>query len=206
MIEKQKKEVTLTIKQSPVEIFEKQGWINEGEYTPDGLAALAELLSPLSTVWGKTAKGNPGRWGAAFSPLMSKVVPFSTELVVVKDGFVLLTWREFEGTAGWHTPGSYVNPRETWQDTVSRIAQRELCVDATFERTIATFSNSQNPRFHDLTVLARCHLEGEPALNLYNPATGAPSQGQCAWFRERPANILPIHDKYWAPIEAVLCS
>jgi len=185
-------------------LFEERGWITDGEYTPEGLSALAELLGPLPTVWGKTLKGNPGRWGAAFSPLMSKMVPFSTELVVVKDGQVLLTWREFEGTAGWHTPGSYVNPRETWQDTVSRIAKREIGCDVIFTRTLHTFSNPQNPRFHDITVLAQCEILGNPLKSLYDPNAGDPVQGQFAWFSQKPRDILPVHNKYWEPIATAL--
>lgn len=187
-----------------IKLFEDREWIKEGEYTAVGLAALAELLNLLPTVWGKTPKGNQGRWGPVFGELMSKVVPFSTELVVVRERKVLLTWREFEGTAGWHTPGSYVEPRESWQDTVSRIAHRELKCDVAFERALATFSNPQNPRFHDLTVLAQCHLIGDPLMSLYDPGAGSPTTGQFAWFADKPANILPVHDKYWVPIETAL--
>lgn len=196
----------MTLTTNAIALFEQKGWIVDQEYTPEGLAALAELLGPLPTVWGKTLKGNPGRWGAAFTPLMSKMVPFSTELVVIKDGQVLLTWREFEGTAGWHTPGSYVNPRETWQDTVSRIAKRELGCDATFVRELKTSNNPQNPRFHDLTVLAECRLVGDPLKAKYDPEAGQPVQGQFAWFSKKPKNILPVHNKYWAPIAAALGS
>lgn len=187
-----------------ISFFEVKGWIVDGEYTPGGLAALAELLGPLPTVWGTTAKGNQGRWGPVFDELMSKAVPFSTELVVVKDGAVLLTWREFMGTSGWHTPGSYVNPREDWQDTVGRIARREIGCEVEFERALHTFSNPQNPRFHDLTVLAQCRLIGEPQKSEYDPNVGDPIQGQFAWFKTKPGKILPVHDKYWAPIEAAL--
>lgn len=191
-------------RKNAIALFEKKGWINDGEYTPEGLVALAELLEPLPTVWGKTAKGNQGRWGPAFGPLMSKMVPFSTELVIVRNGQVLLTWREFEGTAGWHTPGSYVDPGESWQDTVSRIAKRELGCEASYERQLATFNNNKNPRFHDLTVLAQCLLVGKPTKSQYEPAAGAPVPGQFAWFSNKPADILPVHDKYWAPIAVAL--
>lgn len=195
----------MTIDQTkPLELFEQRGWLSEGEYTPSGLEALAELLGPLPTIWGKTPKGNAGRWGPVFTPLMSKIVPFSTELVVVRDGAVLLTWREFEGTAGWHTPGSYVNPGEDWQDTVSRIAKREIGCDVVFERTLHTFSNPRNPRFHDLTVLAQCRLVNGPTKSWHDPSQGGPLPGQYAWFKEKPADILPVHDKYWAPIATAL--
>ncbi len=188
----------------PVGFFEQMGWLDGGEFTPAGLHALAELLGPLPTVWGKTPKGNAGRWGPVFNKLMGKVVPFSTELVVIHAGAVLLTWREFEGTAGWHTPGSYVDRREDWQDTVSRIAGRELGCDVVFEHDLHTFSKSKNPRFHDLTVLARCRLINGPTSSQYNPSQGDPLPGQYAWFREKPADILPVHDKYWAPIATAL--
>lgn len=194
----------MTNKHESIDFFEKMKWFAEGEYTPEGLVALAELLDPLPTVWGKTPKGNAGRWGPVFDKLMCKIVPFSTELVVVENGKVLLTWREFEGTAGWHTPGSYVNPRESWQDTVSRIAKREIGADVTFECPLYTFNNHENPRFHDLTVLAQCRLTSTPEKGQHDPSTGTPTQGEYAWFSEKPDNILPVHDKYWDPIEAAL--
>jgi ADP-ribose pyrophosphatase YjhB (NUDIX family) len=186
-------------KTTALALFEQQGWLDEqGKFNDGGKQALAELLGNLSTIWGGD------KWGPVFTPLMSKVVPFSTEMVVVRNDAALLTWREFEGTAGWHTPGSYVNPREDWQSTVSRIAGRELKCNVTFDETLHTFNNYENPRFHDLTVLARCELTSEPQVPMYDPGAGAPKPGEFAWFNKKPTDILPVHDKYWAPIEAAL--
>jgi ADP-ribose pyrophosphatase YjhB (NUDIX family) len=194
----------LTQESNSLALFEERGWITDGEYTPKGLAALAELLGPLPTVWGKTMKGNSGRWGAAFVPLMSKLVPFATELAIIKDRQILLTWREFEGTVGWHTSGTYVEPGEEWQDTVSRLARREVGCDAVFIRQLHTFTNPRNPRFHDLTVLVRCEMVGEPMKSKYDPSAGDPVEGQFAWFSEKPDNILPFHDRYWPIIAEAL--
>lgn len=178
--------------------FKANGGFADGKYTDEGLTALAELLELLPTIWGG------GKWGPVFQPLMSKVVPFSIEMVVVKDGKVLLTWREFEGNAGWHTPGSYVNPREDWQDTLSRLAKREVGCDVVFERTLHTFNNNHNPRFHDLTVLAQCRLAGDPTKSEWSPGAGEPQPGQVAWFAHKPEKMLGVHVKYWRPIEEAL--
>jgi hypothetical protein len=67
------------------------------------LAALLKILPPF----------HKGRWGKVFVPLMSKVVPTAIELVIVQNGKVLLTHRTDEFFTGWHTPGTYVGPRET---------------------------------------------------------------------------------------------
>ena len=184
--------------QTALAFFDERGWFRDGKYTNEGLKSLAELLHPLSTVWGGD------NWGPVFHELMGKIVPFSTELVVIREGAALLTWREFEGTAGWHIPGSFVNPREDWQMTVSRIAKRELGCDVLFERKLETFSNHQNPRFHDLTVLAQCRLTSDPLKSKYDPGAGDPVQGQFAWFKEKPADILPVHNKSWVAIEDAL--
>lgn len=175
-----------------VALFEARGWLDEGEYTPEGLSALSELLDPLPTIWGTTPKGNQGRWGPVFISLMSKVVPASIELVIVRENKVLLTHRTDTFFTGWHTPGSYFDPSDTLQSAADRCAEKELGCEVKVERYLNSClqTKMENKRFADLPNLVLCHPITEPRSG--------------EWFSEMPDTILAHHRKYWPYIEAVL--
>jgi len=179
---------------SSVAYFEDQSWIKEGEYTPEGLIALADLLAHLPTVWGTTAKGNQGRWGPIFVPLMSKMVPASIELVIVRGNKVLLTHRADDHFTGWHTPGAYLDPSDTWQSAATRCAKKELACEVKVDRYLTSFFNTkeENRRFSDVSNLVLCHPVSEP------------SNGE--WFTEMPKTLLAHHQKFWPIIESALCN
>lgn len=123
---------------------------------------------------------------------MSRNVPVSAELVIVRDGKVLLVKREWYGEHAYHTPGSYISPGETFLQAAQRIADLELKVRVRrAEQFGPPLNHPTNPRFHDLSVLVRCEIEDEPAVG--------------EWFGpdERP-EMLDVQSEYWAQIEPLL--
>lgn len=149
-----------------------------------GLSLLTFLLERLPLV-------HEGHWGKAFIPLMSRVVPACIELVIIRDHKVLLLKRDDIYFKGWHTPGTYLGPRETLEDAAQRCAGKELKVTLRFIKQIAAYSNIENKRFHDYSNLLLCEIiEGEPQAG--------------EWFNMCPADMIPEHKKFWGAISAVL--
>lgn len=153
-----------------------------GALTYRGRNLLRVLIERLPQV-------HKGRWGELFVPLMSRMVPVAVELVIVRKRQALLVHREDEFWNGWYTPGTYLGPRESWQQAAERCAGRELAVPVRVTgEPLRVFSCPENRRFHDLCVLLPCEITG-----------GEPQAGQ--WFSEMPADIIPEHRKYWPVIE-----
>lgn len=161
-------------------------WVEGGNLSSRGKEALAEMLLMLPQA--------PNRvWGPVFMPLMTRIVPSSVEVVLIRDGAVLLTYREDQFFVGWHTPGGYIGPREkTFEEVAKRIATNEIgcSVSAVIQEPIATFLKSDNPRFTDVANLILCRVESEP------------KEGR--WFKEIPPDLLPLHREYWPVISKYL--
>lgn len=130
-----------------------------------------------------------GNWGPVFTPLIQKLVPAVAELIIIDQQRVLLTYREDEHYRGWHTPGGYVGPGETWHEAASRIAMRELTCDVTHVEHVASFLQNDDPRLINLANVLVCRLTPESI-----PTTGE-------WFTEFPHDILPHQKKFWPIIE-----
>lgn len=161
------------------------GWL-EGNHqlTDTGKHALATMLHFLPPF-------HKGRWGEVFVPFMEKVVPTAVELVIIRGHKVLLTHRTDPFFTGWHTPGTYVGPRESRQETAQRCADKELKVQIKYIREIGKKDHPDSPRFHDQCVLLLCKIvEGEPKA------------GQ--WFSEMPPNMIPVHHEYWPVIQKAI--
>lgn len=98
-----------------------------------------------------------------FAWAMGLTVPFGVEVVLVRDGKVFLSKRDFCGDVAYHTPGTYVAKDESFLQTAQRCADREVKVKITSVRPISPPVNHPNhPRFHDVSVLFLCEFEGEP--------------------------------------------
>lgn len=158
-------------------LIDYQGKLNE-----DGIDLLARLLEKLPVF-------HKGRWGKAFVPLMSKCVPACVELVIVRDDKVLLTHRKDEFFDGWHTPGTYIGPGETFEEAAQRCANKEIKASVRVLRHIAVFLND-NPRFSDLSNLLLCEMKEEPQDG--------------TWFTECPTDLIPEHQKFWSVIQKEL--
>lgn len=154
------------------------GYLNEA-----GQNALVTLLKRL----------NPRRWGKAFVPLKKLDPSVAVELVIVRDGKVLLTWRDDKDFGkGWHTPGSYMETGEEWQDAAQRCADREIKAKIRVINELKPMNHPKSPRFHDVSVLLLCEMEGEP------------QNGK--WFSECPPDLIEVHKKFWPVIAPYLSS
>jgi len=158
----------------------------EGALTEHGMDVFLRLLEKLP----------PGKDGRAFIPLKRRGVHASVELVIIKDGKVVLTRREAGDPyfQGLHTPGTYILPGESWQDAADRCVAREIkSIKVRVIRDIAVFNNPECPRFHDASILLLCKVvEGE--------------LGKEHWFGECPPDLIRVHRKYWPVIEKALNS
>lgn len=158
-----------------VGLLDDEGYLNE-----TGQEKLTRFLDRL----------RPGRWGKAFIPLKKMGVHCAIELVVIRNGKVLLTWRDDKFFTGWHTPGTYLEQGETWQDAAQRCADREIKARVDVIRVLDAHNHPDSPRFHDVCILLLCGMVGEPQT------------GQ--WFSEMPPDLIPVHQKYWPAIESAL--
>lgn len=155
------------------------GFVNEAG--TDKLIALLEHLQP-------------GRHGKVFISIKKKAggVPMAVELVIVRNGKVLLTYRDDAFFKGWHTPGSYMEPGESWQDTAQRCADKELKVKIRVVQLIGSAVNHpDNPRFHDVSQLLLCEI-----------VEGKPQAGK--WFAQCPSDLIEVHRPHWPIIESYL--
>lgn len=157
-------------------LLDDDGYLNEA-----GQEKLVRFLKRL----------HPERWGKAFIPLKELDPPVAIELIIIRDGKVLLTWRTDSFFTGWHTPGSYLKKGETWQDAAQRCADREIKARVDVMCVLTAHNHPDSPRFHDVCILLLCEIgEGEPQ-------TGE-------WFSEMPPDMIPEHRKYWPTIEKEL--
>lgn len=103
--------------------------------------------------------------GPLFLPIMQKNVPFGTELVIIRNGKVLLMKRNFFGDEAYHTPGTYVAPGETFLKAAQRCADQELKIGVKSINPISPpINHLQNRRFQDVTSLFFCETESEPIV------------------------------------------
>lgn len=145
-----------------------------GVFALDAMMKVVERVPPL-----------PRMPLEVFMVLMKKVVAAAVELVIIRNGRVLLTRREkgdpyFQGL---HTPGTYMGVGETLVQSAQRCADRELGVRILNARVIGGFTKPDNPRFHDFSALTLCEIEGDPR------------DGE--WYDTRPEDIIPVHRPFW---------
>ena len=146
-------------------------------------------------------KLDPCCHGEAFIPLRRHVVSVAIELVIISQDTVLMTYRDDQYFKGWHFPGTYQTPGETWTETADRCALRELGVRVVITRPLEPCDNPENPRFHDLSLLLLCRTRGDVRERF---PVGSPEPGDIRRFFKCPENIIPGHQKIWKVVEKEL--
>lgn len=157
---------------------------NGGNLPDEDWQAVARLITEM-------VRSFPNLPKALFVPMARLFVPVAVELVIVRDGRVLLKKREFCGDVGYHTPGTYLAPGtpeapgETWLQAAQRCADYELQVKVISAEPFGpAINHTVHPRFHDLSVLVRCEIEGEPAVG--------------EWFgKDDHPPMLAVQRRYW---------
>lgn len=127
------------------------------------LSELAILLRRLAGSGGAMPNTPRVIWDA-----LAGVVPrLAVELFLVRDGAVLLTWRDDAQWRGWHVPGGFVGVGETLGDAGRRIAARELGVQLEVETVVADYAWPDHPCGAVLSLLCACTCVGQPSEGRY---------------------------------------
>ena len=158
-----------------------------GQYRKEEWQAMTRLITTIAPPLPNIPK-------PLYTPVMSRNVPTNVELVIVRNGKVLLTKRKWFREDAYHTPGTFIAPGETYLQAASRCAKAELgeqlLVHSTHKiETVNLVSYADNPQFHRVAILLECKISGEP------------SDGE--WFCEKPP-MLNIQRGYWQLIEPLL--
>jgi len=139
------------------------------------IKTLKKLLKKLS--------GLPNIPQELFVPVMGKNVPVTIELVIICGNKILLTPRNDAYYKGWHFPGSFLCPGETFKDACKRTALKETNLKIQKSELISVINVPESKRFHYASLIFICSTRGEP------------SEGE--WFTKCPKNIIPQHKKIW---------
>lgn len=139
---------------------------------------------------------------------VSSLVPIvNVDLLVYNDkGQFLLTWRDDPYCGqGWHVPGGCVRFKETCEERIKIVAQKELGIkNIEFDNEpIKVFEiinhehrdiENQNERAHFITLVYKCYAPR--AFSLGNQSVGEDEVGYMQWFDCLPENLLSIQSCY----------
>ena len=139
---------------------------------------------------------------------ISSLVPIiNVDLLVYNDqGQFLLTWRNDPHCGqGWHVPGGCIRFKETCEDRIQKVAQKELGItDIQFDKdpikVFEIFSHehrdikNQNERAHFITLVYKCYAPANFCIVSQSMKTG--EVGYMQWFDHLPDNLLSIQSCY----------
>jgi len=131
----------------------------------------------------------------------SRITPLVNVDLLVRDGQgrTLLAWRSdtFSGH-GWHIPGGIVRFKETVEDRIQKVAQRELGTAVDFHPQPIAINQLMHPsrhtRGHFLSLLFHCSLP--PDFVLANHTCKPEEPGYLQWHDCCPANLIHVHEVY----------
>ncbi len=130
---------------------------------------------------------------------VSRLTPLpNVDLLIVDElDQKLLTWRDdpFFGP-GWHIPGGIIRFKETASERIQAVAKSELGVEVFHDTVPCEVTELMAPhrdvRGHCISLLYKCRLAS--ALNDAMKAdVCAPKNGQWAWFKHCPDNMIKQH-------------
>jgi len=136
----------------------------------------------------------------AYRP-MHKLVPWpAVEVLIYTDlidvrcyehyAKILLSWRDDE-FRGWHIPGGYMKPNESYQDACNRHVRKEKIAEAvTNLQLIAThvWLASEHPFGYPISLIIACKAVGQIV-----------ERDDLKWFEEMPEDVIPQqHPKFLA--------
>lgn len=173
--------------------LETTGLTVNGDITNEGWQVFSMLLDYVGP-YPNLTPGLPVSPHDIFLKFLSKVVPATQELIIIQGGKVLLTRREDKFFQGWHTPGSYIGPRETLIQTTQRIIDREIPgIKILSAEIIGGVSNYGSRRFHDFSALVAVNIDRD-----------IPETDKVRWFSEEPQDMINVHRPFWPIIEKFL--
>lgn len=121
-----------------------------------------------------------------FIPYLRKITPVTVELAVVRGDEVLLVHRSDEYYKGWHFPGGFIAPGESFEDACARVLLREVGLKLRTCEIIGVENFNKDPRFPFVSLFFLCRIRGK-AL-----------EQEGAWFKRKPKELLSQHIKLWS--------
>ena len=120
---------------------------------------LVALLRRLAAAGGAMPTTPRPIWDA-----LAGVVPrLAVELCLIRDNAILLTHRDDEHWQGWHLPGGFVGCDESLAQACSRVARRELDLQATLAGVVGEFVWPDHPAGAVLSLLCVIRCDADPA-------------------------------------------
>lgn len=128
-----------------------------------------------------------------FKSLYDQVMRLTVEILLIKDGEVLLTKRAIKPYIGiWHIPGGTVYRGEPLKDAVARIAKREIGIDVLDCKPISIVEYPELLADDEGACVGVVFLisnyEGELKINH--------EASEFGWFKQLPENTLKDQATY----------
>lgn len=126
---------------------------------------------------------------AEYQTVFSKVPRLCIDLLIEKEGKVLLTKREVAPAVGkWHIPGGRVMFRETLMQAAERIALRELGVKLVPQKLLGYLElTEEDTGLHSVSLVFLCHLIKRDFLEV---------KGEMEFVERIPDEIIPEHANF----------
>ena len=129
-----------------------------------------------------------------FKYIYSKVPRSTVEVLIIKDGAVLLAKRSIDPYKGmWHSPGGTVYFREKITDAVKRVAKEEIGVDVEVGELlgIIEYDSEKDEYFgNSLSHVYFCKIvRGTPMAEEQSE--------EIAFFKEIPDNTIPEQREFY---------
>lgn len=138
--------------------------------------------------------------------MVSRLVPMVNVDLLIRDdeNRLLLTWRsdEFYGP-GWHIPGGMIRFKERWERRIDAVARTELGAAVSHEAIPMAIRQPMHPtrdtRGHFISMLFDCRLTSV-LDDARRAEPGAPRNGEWAWHRGVPPNLLEVHERTYGEL------
>ena len=132
---------------------------------------------------------------------VSKTTPFMNVDLLIKDerGRVLLSWRDDDYTeTGWHVPGGIIRFKETMEQRIQKVAQREIGIDVDYDVAPLAVNEmiqyQQVYRSHFISLLIGCRVP--PGFMPDNGTLNPTDAGYLQWHQGCPDDLIPCHRVY----------
>lgn len=131
----------------------------------------------------------------------------NADILIVKEGKVLLSWRDDEQCgAGWRLPGGCVRLKETLEQRLHVCAKSELGTDVLCDMKPVLITENIEPkrdrgRTHFISFLYQCVPVDKVQLRLLD---NQEIKGHLGWFNHMPEHFLPVQDFYRETITKIL--
>jgi len=164
---------------------------------------IIDLINQIETFISDPSKGLPEE----IFLFVTRITPMINVDLLIKNkkGETLLVWREDKLLPpGWHIPGGIIRYKEPLSERIKKVARDELKADVDFEPYPIAINEIILPdrrnRGHFISLLYKCELRYPPDKSLMY-LKGKPENGQWAWHKKCPDNLIPVHSIYKKYIE-----